>query len=293
MKQAILFFVLSYFAVHVSCNHQDKKDNVTIEKEAGATGDWLLGAGTYTFHRFSFLEALDKVDSCGLKYIEVFPEQELGGGLKSTMDYHMDSSKQQLILKKLQEKGLTMIAYGVVAPKSEADWKILFEFGKAMSIRTFTSEPNEKDLPYIATLCDEYGINLAIHNHPWPKHYWHPDTVLHAIKGLSQRVGACADVGHWVRSDLNAVDCLKQLEGHILHVHMKDLAAIEGKDDGGDNRDVRWGTGVVNFKGVMQELKRQHFTGMISAEYETNWLNNVPDVIASVENFRKTEKEIQ
>src|SRR5207237_8207415 len=133
-------------------------------------------------------------------------------------------------------------AYGVVKPGSDDEWRQLFEFGKAMGIETFTAEPNEKDLPLVSKLCDEYNINVAIHNHPTPKHYWNPDMVLAAIKGQSKHIGACADVGHWVRSGLDAVECLKKLEGHVLHLHMKDLDDRKGEED----RDVHWGTGVVN-----------------------------------------------
>lgn len=250
-----------------------------------------LGVGTYTFNRFSFFEALDKVDSCGLKYVEIFPQQAIGGGLDGTMDYHMDSSTQRKILAKVSANGLTLIAYGVITPKGEEDWRTLFAFGKAMGIHTFTSEPDKKDLSFISKLCDEYGINVAIHNHPDPSPYWHPDSVLTAIKGLSARVGACADIGHWVRSGLDPVVALQKLEGHVLHLHMKDLAYKAGKDDGEENRDVHWGTGVANIKGVIQELKRQKFQGMVAAEYEGNWENNVPDVTASVQYFRKIEKE--
>ncbi|MBX3257101.1 MAG: hypothetical protein KF862_23395 [Chitinophagaceae bacterium] len=44
---------------------------------------------------------------------------------------------------------------------------------------------------------------------------------------------------------------------------------------------------------MINELERQKFKGMISAEYERNWENNVPDVMASVQYFRKfiTEKQ--
>jgi hypothetical protein len=51
--------------------------------------------------------------------------------------------------------------------------------------------------------------------------------------------------------------------------------------------DVHWGTGVSDILGVIQELKRQNFSGMISAEYEYNWDSNVSDVVASIAYFRK------
>ena len=42
------------------------------------------------------------------------------------------------------------------------------------------------------------------------------------------------------------------------------------------------GTGVIKWPGVFQELKRQNFSGMLSIEHESNWYNNVPDVIQTV-----------
>ncbi|MEI9866239.1 MAG: hypothetical protein WDN00_17125 [Limisphaerales bacterium] len=44
-----------------------------------------------------------------------------------------------------------------------------------------------------------------------------------------------------------------------------------------DAHDVPYGTGISNIAGVLDELKRQHFVGNISIEYEYNWKNNVID----------------
>src|SRR5690606_14641597 len=99
----------------------------------------------------------------------------------------------------------------------------------------------------------------AIHNHPKPSHYWNPDQVLAAISGASPRVGACADIGHWVRSGLDPIECLKKLEGHIIEFHMKDLNE-KGVEEA---HDVPWGTGVSNIAGVMKEMKRQGFKGVV------------------------------
>jgi sugar phosphate isomerase/epimerase len=288
MKKHFWFLTLSLLAF-AGCNNV-RKDNVASTDYPETKLGWKLGAGTYTFNRFTFLESLDKIDSCNLKYVECYPDQVIEKGSAGTMDYHMDDATQKKILKKLEEKGIKLGAYGVITPGSNAEWRKLFAFGKSMGIQTFTSEPDEKDLAFLSGLCDEYGINIAIHNHPYPRHYWNPDTVLAAIQGRSSRIGACADIGHWVRSDLDPVACLKKLQGHVLHVHMKDLEAIAGKDTGEENRDVHWGTGVANTAGVIDELKRQGFKGMISAEYERNWENNTPDVLASIKYFRNAIK---
>ena len=208
MRNPFLFLTIIFLTL-TGCNNGKRNDEVSIDNPETKLG-WKLGAGTYTFNRFTFLQSLDKIDSCNLMYVECFPNQLIGEGVEGTMDYHMDTLTQKEILKKLGEKGMKIIAYGVITPNNDLEWRKLFDFSKEMGIQTITSEPDEKDLTFISALCDEYKINVVIHNHPYPKHYWSPDTVLAALKGRSNRLRACADIGHWVRSDLNAVACLKK-----------------------------------------------------------------------------------
>ena len=132
----------------------------------------------------------------------------------------------------------------------------------------------------VEKLCKEFNIKVAIHEHKKPNRYWDPEFVLAAIKGRGPLMGACADVGHWVRSGLDPVECLKKLDGHVLAVHFKDLAE---KDP--NTHDVPWGTGVCNCRGLLEELKRQHFHGAICVEYEYNWLHSSPEIAQSVAFF--------
>lgn len=242
---------------------------------------WKLGSQAYTFNRYTFAEAISKIDSCDLRYVEAFPGQAVGGGIDAKMGPDLSAADRKAVLAMLKAKNVKVVAFGVTGAGDEAGWVKLFEFCKEMGIQTITSEPNEKDIPLLSRLADKYEINVAIHNHPNPSHYWNPDVILNAIKGQSNRIGACADIGHWSRSGLDPVECLKKLEGHVLHSHMKDLH-VKGKE----GHDVHWGEGVCNIPGVIAELKRQQFKGAISAEYEYNWFNNRADVAASVVNFR-------
>lgn len=276
--------LLLALCLFTSCAGSQKAVEATPE----ARMDWKLGAQAYTFNRFTFFEAIDKIRECDLKYVEAFPGQTIGGGIEGKMDYHMPAEKREQILKMLEEKGVKAVSYGVVGADNEADWRQLFEFAKAMGMENITSEPNEKFIPLLSQLCDEYKINLAIHNHPEPSHYWNPDVVLNALQGQSKRIGACADIGHWVRSGLDPVECLKKLEGRIVQLHMKDLSEKSRKA-----HDVHWGQGVSQVDAVLQELKRQGFKGLFSVEYEHNWENNVPDVQASVAYFRETVKDLK
>lgn len=243
---------------------------------------WKLGAQAYTFRLYSFFEAVQKIDSCQLRYVEAYPGQQIGAGISGTMGPDMDQATRKLVLKMLKDQKVKLVAFGVTGGKTEADWIRLFDFCRDMGIHTITSEPDEKDIPLLSRLADRYAINVAIHNHPDPAHYWNPEVVLRAIRGQSKRIGACADIGHWVRSGLDPVESLKKLEGHILHAHMKDL-----NEKSKAAHDVHWGEGVCNIPGVIAELKRQNFKGAISAEYEYNWQSNSQDVAASVAGFRQ------
>lgn len=244
---------------------------------------WKLGTQAFTFNRYGFSEAVAKTDSCNLSYIEAFPGQEIGGGIPGRMDYNMDPDKRVEILNLLKKHRIKMVAFGVVGADREAEWIRIFEFCKAMGVETITSEPNEKDMQLLSDLCDKYQINLAIHNHARPSRYWTPDIALNAIKGKSKRLGLCADIGHWMRSGLDALASLQKANGHILHLHMKDL---NGKNE--EAHDVHWGTGVANVDAIIKELKKQQFKGIISAEYEYNWANNRADVAKSVSYFRES-----
>jgi hypothetical protein len=53
--------------------------------DAQNTKDWKLGVALYTFHSFSFPEAIAKVDSAHIHYIEGFTFQKAGGFLKDSL----------------------------------------------------------------------------------------------------------------------------------------------------------------------------------------------------------------
>jgi sugar phosphate isomerase/epimerase len=71
-------------------------------------------------------------------------------------------------------------------------------------------------------LVKEYDVRIALHNHPEPSKYAKPQTALDRIKGLDERIGACADPGHWMRGGIRPLDALRLLTGRITDVHIKD-----------------------------------------------------------------------
>jgi sugar phosphate isomerase/epimerase len=53
-----------------------------------------------------------------------------------------------------------------------------------------------------------------------------------------------------------------------------------------------WGTGLLNLRAVLEEMRRQGFQGVFSVEYEHNWDNSLPDIALCVANFEEVCKSI-
>jgi sugar phosphate isomerase/epimerase len=244
---------------------------------------WQMAIHAYTFRKFSIYEGIDKTAGLGLKYMSLSGSINLDPKT-SVKTVDLSEKDQQAILKKVNEAGLKLVNIGVVQlPANEADSRKVFEFAKKLGIDTLVAEPEPAALDTVEKLCKEYNIKVGIHNHPKPSRYWNPDTVLAAVKGRSPLLGACADTGHWIRSGLDPVECLKKLEGRVICLHFKDLAEKSPK-----SHDVPWGTGVANSKALMEELKRQKFHGAFCVEYEYNWDNSVPEIAECVKFFNAT-----
>ena len=260
----------------------------TAADSAGKLG-WQLAVHSYTFKNFSIFEAIDKTAAAGLHYMSISGTLMLDGTNKIPTT-SLSEKDQQAILAKLKASGITpkFVNMGVVKlPPDEAESRKVFEFAKKFGIDTLVAEPEPATLDTVEKLCKEYNIKVAIHDHPKPSHYWNPDVVLAAIKGRTPLMGACADVGHWTRSGLNPVECLKKLEGRVICLHFKDL-----NEPGPKAHDVPWGTGINQVRAMMEELKRQKFHGAFCIEYEYHWDNSLPEIAQCVKYFNATCDEL-
>lgn len=264
---------------------------------------WKLAMHSYTLNRFSIDDAIDKTAAIGIKYMSVSGNINLPGSpkFKAVPTPTLSEKDIAAIQAHMKEKGIdpTFVNMGVVHPTAdESKSRVFFEAAKRLGIDTLVAEPEAKsmaDLPKVMDVVEklaiEYNIKVAIHDHPKPSFYWNPDTVLTAVKGRSPLLGACADVGHWKRSGLDPVECLKRLEGRVITLHFKDLVKGPAPTENGLH-DVPWGTGTSDAKGMLRELKRQHFHGAICIEYEYHWDNSIPEIAKCVTWFNETCAEL-
>ena len=258
------------------------------EKVSAARPEWKLAVQAYTFNQFTFFEAIEKAKAAGIKYIEAYPGQRLSKEDNVPFDHNAPVSFLAKTKNKLDKEGVKLVAYGVVGlGQNEAENRKVFDFAKVMGIETITSEPEDGSFDLLDKLTEEYGINVAIHNHPKPSHYWNPDTVLAAVKGHSKRIGSCADTGHWMRSGVDPMEALKKLEGRIVSSHFKDLNEMSP-----GAHDVIWGTGKANARALLAEFHRQGFKGVFSIEYEYHWDNSLPEVTDCAKFFYAVTEEL-
>ena len=188
------------------------------------TGGFALGCQAWTFNKFSVFEAIDKTAEAGGKVIEFYPGQDLSKdqpGVK--FDHNVSDDIIAKVKAKLAEKGIRAVNYGVVGiPNDEAGARKVFEFARKFDLYGITTESIES-LDTIERLVKEYDIRVGIHNHPRRPEdanykVWDPNYVLSLVKDRDPRIGSTADIGHWIRSGLDSLECLRILKGRVISV---------------------------------------------------------------------------
>lgn len=264
---APLAILLLFFT---ACNNNSSTNEKTTADSTSTSSidpakDWKFGVALWTFHDVNFPRALDRVDSAGLTYIEPNTFQSAGPEFKDSLISQLCPASIAKLKSMIQQKGLKAETLYVVGDSTIASWKKQFDIAKEFGVNYVTTEPPLNMWDQIDSLAGAYGIKVAIHDH-WKgfSHYWNPDTTLMALKG-HPNFGVCADLGHWPKSGIHPLDAVKKLSGHILVVHLKDIAAYNDPA----LKDVVVGTGVVKFPEIFSELKKQNFNGYIYIERDS------------------------
>jgi inosose dehydratase len=234
---------------------------------ANAPSKFKLGIQLYSLRGYSADEALKHAKDLGFEQVEFY------GGMFST-----DATDDQIaaMRKKVADLGLSISAHGVNRlSKDEAANRKIFQFAKAVGIPTITADPDPDSFDNLDELVKEFDIRVAIHNHGPGHRYNQVVDVLKAIEGHDERIGACADLGHYIRSGQGAPEVIRLLKGRLYGIHLKDFAKMEAKAQG-----VILGKGHLDVEGVFFALQQIGFpeNGAISLEYEENPKNPLAEI---------------
>lgn len=290
-RHSFVFFLCSGIFM-AACNDETKTntDADTVVSTVDPVKDWKFGAALWTFHTVNFPESLNKVDSAGLKYIEPNTFHGAGPDLKDSMILQLSPAGIEKLKSMIAAKGLTCESIYIVGDSTIDSWKKQFDIAKQLGVEFVTTEPPLNMWNSIDSLAGTYGIKVAIHEH-WKgvSHYWDTDTTLMALKGRPNFY-VCADLGHWPKSGVNPLDAVKKLSGHIIGIHLKDIAAYNDPS----LKDVPVGTGVVDFPAIFQELKKQGFKGHIYIERDAeDQPSNLPSVIQTVKYYNEQVNKLK
>jgi type 1 glutamine amidotransferase/sugar phosphate isomerase/epimerase len=247
---------------------------------------WRLGVEAYTFRQFSLFEAVEKTAALGLPFMGGLSFQKVSDGIPKDFQPGLSADELRQIRLKLDAAAVRLLTYYIQdIPGDDAGCRQVFEFARKIGIETIVSEPKPEALDTVEKFCDAYDLNVALHNHDAKASpaYWNPAGILKACAGRSKRLGACADLGYWMRGGMDPIEGIRQLKDRLITVYMHDL-----NESGAGGHDVPWGTGVGNTTAFLQELHRLGLCPtMFGLEYSYNGPASMPDIARCVAFFNQ------
>ena len=228
-----------------------------------------LGIQLYSLRGFPVDQALEHASKIGFKQVEFY-----SGMLP------VDASPETIsqMRKRVDELGMSISSHGVNrVGANRKDNENLFEFAKALGVNSITVDPDPDSFDQLDELVKAFDMRVAIHNHGPTHRYNKVVDVLRAIEKHDQRIGACADLGHYIRSGEPPAEVIRLLKGRLYGIHLKDFSAMQDKAKG-----VILGQGHLNVDAVMDALIAVDFPadGALSLEYEENPKDPIADIKA-------------
>jgi inosose dehydratase len=222
------------------------------------SGKLDIGIGTYSYHNLTLEAMIAQLNS--LKISEI----EMSRGEFMLMN-HPSDDLFRAARSNLDRAGIRCVSYYSATIKSEQDLENALRFAKILGSRNITGDATGSILSRIDKRCSEERLTFGIHNHFFKGErfaYESPEDVLRALAGLSNTVGATADIGHFASCGRDTVVAIRKLSPRLKLVHLKDV------DSAGGEVNVLLGKGIAKVPEVMRELHRQNFAGLIAIEYE-------------------------
>ncbi|MCL2117984.1 MAG: ThuA domain-containing protein [Planctomycetaceae bacterium] len=263
-------------------------DTIRAHEKAG----WRLAMPAYTFHQHSLFDTIDKTAELGLRYCGGLSFQKVGGGIDKFFDPgQLNDEEIAAVNEKLKSKGIRMVSYYYhEIPGDEAACRKVFEFAGKIGIETFLSEPKPENLPMIERFCNEFGVNVALHNHDEKSspEYWHPEKVLAQCEKYGPRIGVCGDLGYWMRSGVDPVEAARILKDRLMVVQVHDLDEFSP-----NGTDVLWGTGIGKTREFFGELYQLGVRPLdVDVEYSLHFEDNMDECRKCIEFFNETVEKI-
>jgi sugar phosphate isomerase/epimerase len=217
-----------------------------------------VGIGTYSYHNLSINAMIVQLNALGVREIE------MSRGEFMLMN-HPTEDLFRSARTKFDLAGIRCVSYYTATIKEDTDLENAVRFAKILGVSNITGDATGGILNRIDNRLTRERLTFGIHNHYFKGQkfaYESPEDVLNALRGLSNTIGATADVGHFASCGHDPVDAVRKLAPRLKLVHLKDIQAVDGEVN------VLLGKGISKIPEVMTELRRQNFAGLVAVEYE-------------------------
>jgi L-ribulose-5-phosphate 3-epimerase len=238
----ISFHTANYFAR--SSNYQTSMD------EWGAAERRVIE----NFSLAEFDRICSDIENAGFKYIELW----MGHAFPKFMTPYWAEELRTI----WERHGLKAISYSCSLgdPTEAPHWtRLCFDTSKMLGIDMITSGITKESAPAVYSLCQEYGIKVAVENHPEK----HPDVIRDVIGDRGEWIGAGVDTGWFETQGFPAHEALHVLKDHLFHVHLKDVAEI------GAHNSTALGTGILDAAACVRVLQEIGYNSTLSIEQES------------------------
>ncbi len=228
-------------------------------------------------HLVSLEDVLREAGKLNLGYVELW---------RGHLSPSASRGQIQRIKQRLAEAGLTVNAFGVEDLSSdETKTQVLFEFGRALGVTNLNIYPTRDAVAGLQNWVSLYNVRVAIHNRgPEDDRWAMPEWIFEAVENLDPRVGACADLGHFIRSGVDPVKAIERLGNRVLGVHFRDFDR--------QGNEVVLGQGQLDVKAALVALKKTGFDGPFSLEFGGQPRDPIPGMLESLSAIRDALERI-
>ncbi|MCU1273331.1 MAG: Xylose isomerase domain protein barrel [Bryobacterales bacterium] len=216
-----------------------------------------IGIGTYTYHGVSLDDMITRLTALDITEIEMSRGEFM---LMKPPTVEMCRSAKS----KFDRARIRCVSYYSATIKDDQDLDNAVRFAKLLGSHNVSGDATGDMLRKIDERFSREGLTFGIHNHYFKQKfaYESADDVLRGLAGRSKTMGATLDVGHIASCGHDTVEAVRKLAPYLKMVHLKDVAAAAGEDN------VLIGRGIAQIPGVMDELHRVNYRGLVAIEYE-------------------------
>ena len=199
----------------------------------------------------------------------------------------LTDEKYMNAVNKYRESGLTISGYGVLRFDTDTvvsrKW---FEFAQAIGIDSIVADfalgEEMATAAILEPLCEEFDIDIAIHNHGRRHHLGAPHALDRVFAHTSSNIGLCLDTAWMLDSGFDPVDIAEKYSDRLYGVHIKDFIF----DRAGQHEDTIVGKGNLRLDDLVKLLSDQGYGGFLTLEYEGDIENPLPASKECVEEMK-------